>query len=110
MALSFPRSVTAQVIINGQLIQGQALAELEAIVGSPVPAGRYWLNLNTGDWGYEGNPQIQGNILNSSGGGGNSYYSPGGAGGYGGYVRDPQTGCSYYDLGGYSVNTCDSSW
>ncbi len=45
------------VVINGQLIVGQELMLLDALNGEFIPAGRYWLNVETGAWGYEGGPQ-----------------------------------------------------
>lgn len=113
LSFSFPNQLKAQVVINGQLIQGQELATLEYYLGH-IPAGRYWLDTNTGYWGYEGNPQIQGNIFldnNTSGsnqGTVDSYYSEGGAGGSGSYVSDGK--CSYFSSGGMSINTCDPNW
>ncbi len=35
-----------------------------------------------------------------------SYYSTGGAGGYGSYASDGE--CSYFSSGGMSINTCDN--
>lgn len=109
-SFSIPNQLKAQVVINGQLIQGQELATLEYYLGH-IPAGRYWLDTNTGYWGYEGNPQIQGNIFldgNTSGsnyGSVDSNYSQGGAGGYGSYASDGQ--CSYMSIEGMSVKTCN---
>lgn len=45
------------VVINGQLITGQELMLLDTLNGEFIPPGRYWLNLETGAWGYEGGPQ-----------------------------------------------------
>jgi hypothetical protein len=44
------------VVVNGQAVYGQTLAQLDQLSGEPVPDGRYWLNLYTGEWGYEGGP------------------------------------------------------
>ena len=46
--------------INGEHLDDQMIAKLDALVGNPVSDGFYWLNLQTGQWGYEGNPQPQG--------------------------------------------------
>jgi hypothetical protein len=56
-----------QVIINGEVIQGWKLIGLQLLLGTPIPPGRYWLDY-AGNWGYEGNPQIQGNIHASKAG------------------------------------------
>jgi len=50
-----------QVIINGEVTRGWKLLGLQLLMGTPIPPGRYWLDY-AGNWGYEGNPQIQGNI------------------------------------------------
>ncbi|MGV2828111.1 hypothetical protein [Myxosarcina sp. GI1(2024)] len=57
-----PLKAQAQVFINGELIQGQELQNFQTLVGYEVPSGRYWIDSDTGYWGYEGNPQIQGNV------------------------------------------------
>lgn len=46
--------------INGEHLNEQMISKLDALVGSEVSDGYYWLNLQTGQWGYEGNPQVQG--------------------------------------------------
>lgn len=49
---------TREVIVNGALTNAAELSILDALnCGSPVPNGRYWLNVNTGAWGYQGGPQ-----------------------------------------------------
>ncbi len=55
------------VVINGQLITGQDLLLLDTLNGGFTPPGRYWLNPETGAWGYEGGPQ-QG-VVGGEGGG-----------------------------------------
>ena len=44
------------VIVNGQVLDAYWLAQLDEAAGERVPDGRYWLNLETGAWGYEGGP------------------------------------------------------
>ena len=46
--------------INGEHLNEQMITRLDALVGNKVDDGYYWLNLQTGQWGYEGNEQIQG--------------------------------------------------
>lgn len=112
LSFVFPNQAKAQVFINGYHYQGEELAQLEYLIG-PVEPGRYWLNINTGDWGYEGNSQVQGNLLQQnnaasgySGDNRQPYYDPS----YGGssYTPDPETGCSYISVGGMTINTCDN--
>jgi hypothetical protein len=49
------------VVVNGQLLDAYWLAQLDEAAGERVPDGRYWLNLETGAWGYEGG-SLQGYI------------------------------------------------
>ena len=44
------------VVVNGQLLDGYSLMELDAAAGERVPDGRYWLNYQTGAWGYKDGP------------------------------------------------------
>ena len=114
MLLSFaaPSEAEAQVYINGYLLQGQELAELESYLGS-IPPGRYWLDTDTGNWSYEGDSTtIQGNIAQESNRasdrsqrGVSSYYSSGGAGGYGSYISNGK--CSYFSSRGVSIKSYD---
>ena len=113
-----PLKAQAQVFINGELIQGQELQNFQTLLSSEVPSGRYWIDSETGYWGYEGNSQTQGNIyvqiqqnLSQASGGNerqyDSYYSHRGEGGYGSYASDGE--CSYFSSGGLSINTCDDN-
>ncbi len=113
-----PLKAQAQVFINGELIQGQELQNFQTLLGTEVPSGRYWIDSETGYWGYEGNSQIQGNVYlqiqqnlsQASGGNGrqyDSYYSSGGAGGYGSYASDGE--CSYFSSGGVSFSSCGNN-
>ena len=100
----------AQVFINGQLVQGNELLNLQLLVGEPIPPGNYWLD-TYGNWGYIGNNQAQGNIYGAHQGnaGSNSnksyssHYSPGGAGGGGSYASDGE--CSIFSIDGMSVTS-----
>lgn len=54
-----PGVATAQqqriVIVNGQVLNRADLAEVDALnCGDRVPNGRYWLDLQRGEWGYVG--------------------------------------------------------
>lgn len=46
--------------INGEHLNDQMITKLDALIGTQVSDGYYWLNLQTGQWGYEGNPRVQG--------------------------------------------------
>ena len=44
------------VIVNGQRMGPADLQRLDRASCTRVPNGRYWLNLRTGIWGYDGAP------------------------------------------------------
>lgn len=48
------------VIVNGQRLGDAQVAALARRNCSDIPDGAYWLNMQTGTWGYAGNPQVQG--------------------------------------------------
>jgi len=46
------------VIVNGQMMGPAEIAYLTSCAdGEYIPDGRYWLDYNTGAWGYEGGYQ-----------------------------------------------------
>lgn len=54
-----PQASQAQaryVVVNGQRMGPAQLQRLDRASCSRVPNGRYWLNLRSGVWGYEGGP------------------------------------------------------
>jgi hypothetical protein len=57
------------VYVNGARMNPVELAFLDAAHGEYIPNGRYWLNVYTGQWGYEGGPP-EGYLGGGSGGGG----------------------------------------
>ena len=66
------------VIVNGQPLSPQELYVLDSMNGAHVPNGAYWLDFNTGVWGYAGDPTPRGIVGAGAG------YGGGQAGGYGG--------------------------
>lgn len=48
------------VLVNGQRMTLQQLRMLDAAQCTTIPNGAYWLNLQTGAWGYAGSPMRQG--------------------------------------------------
>ncbi|MBI4785337.1 MAG: hypothetical protein HY785_29135 [Oscillatoriophycideae cyanobacterium NC_groundwater_1537_Pr4_S-0.65um_50_18] len=108
----FTLPASAQVVINGYLFQGEELAQLEYFLGAPVPDGSYWLNTNTGDWGYAGDATVQGNLLaapqsrssSGAGSGTHSYYQ-GNASSYSSYASDGE--CAYFSTEYGSFSSCD---
>jgi hypothetical protein len=53
------------VIVNGELLSPEQVAELERAHCGPVPDGDYWLDVSTGVWGYAGDPSAQGNLFDN---------------------------------------------
>ncbi len=54
-----------RVYVNGQRLTYPQIAYLEQLHCGPIPNGRYWLNGQTGIWGYAGDPRPQGHISNN---------------------------------------------
>ncbi len=50
------------VVVNGQRLSLPEIQYLQQLHCGPVPNGRYWINLRTGQWGYEGNPWPKGHV------------------------------------------------
>jgi len=48
------------VVVNGQRLSDSDIARLERRACSRIPNGNYWLDVQTGAWGYARNPQVQG--------------------------------------------------
>jgi hypothetical protein len=48
--------------INGEHLETANILLLDQVVGNKVGDGYYWLNMQTGEWGYENNNQVQGVI------------------------------------------------
>ncbi len=92
------------VVINGVLMTPQDLYVLDQLAGGFVPNGNYWLNPNTGVWGYAGNPIPQGQLgAGGGGGGGGSNYSGDlDRGPFGTYMSDGN--CSF--VNGVPVGNC----
>ena len=49
-----------RVFVNGQWLNDAQVAGLARMNCSDIPDGSYWLNTQTGAWGYAGNRQVQG--------------------------------------------------
>ena len=61
IALALPAMAqTRAVIINGQRVSDAQIAQLEQRNCARIPNGNYWLNLQTGAWGYAGDPRARG--------------------------------------------------
>ena len=63
------------VFVNGLRLNDGKVAELVRLSCADVPDGSYWLNAQTGAWGYMGNWQVQGVLgdrCNHAGGSGSA--------------------------------------
>jgi hypothetical protein len=50
------------VVVNNQRLNNEQILSLEQLHCGPIANGHYWLNVNTGIWGYAANPNPQGHI------------------------------------------------
>lgn len=48
------------VIVNGERMSDSQVAYLEQRACTRIPNGQYWLDTQTGAWGYARNPNVQG--------------------------------------------------
>ena len=61
LASAMPASAQPRyVVVNGQTLSAAQIGNLEQRACTSIPNGHYWLNPNTGAWGYAGNPRVQG--------------------------------------------------
>src|SRR5262249_50298005 len=58
------------VIVNGRLLTDAEVLTLARMNCTEIPDGSYWLNMQTGAWGYAGNPTVQGRLGDGCRGGG----------------------------------------
>jgi hypothetical protein len=68
-AIAFiPLSAFAEryVVVNGQRLNDAQIEMLEGIQNGPIPNGAYWLDVNTGIWGYAGDPRPMGCIFGNA--------------------------------------------
>ena len=90
------------VWVNGQPMNAAQLDRLDRARCGQVPNGRYWLNVNSGVWGYWGNPRPQGHIADNcraASGGGRHLLD---RGPFGTYMSDGS--CSF--VNGVPVGNC----
>ena len=58
---------TRNVWVNGQRMSDAQVQALSKRACTHIPDGSYWLNTETGAWGYWGNPQVQGTFGDACG-------------------------------------------
>jgi hypothetical protein len=51
---------TRMIVVNGQRLSDAQIASLEQRACTHIPNGQYWLDFQTGAWGYANNPRVQG--------------------------------------------------
>jgi hypothetical protein len=61
-SLSAPAFAERFVVLNGQRLSEPQIERLETLRCLPIPNGRYWLDWQTGVWGYEGDGRPQGRL------------------------------------------------
>ena len=99
-ALGAPALAERQVWVNGKRATSVEIASLDRLQCTRIPDGRYWLNTNTGIWGYWNDPRPQGRLgdyCNSSGGQATNRRGP-----FGDYMSDGK--CSF--VNGVPVGRC----
>lgn len=93
------------VVINGELLSTEQLFVLDRLAGGYVPNGAYWVDTNTGIWGYAGDPMPRGRIgggVDGGAGGGSNYSGALDRGPFGTYMSDGN--CSF--VNGVPVGNC----
>lgn len=113
--ISFTFDANAQdrhVHINGEHLSDEEILLADQLWGETLPSAFYWLNPNSGEWGYEDNPLVMGVLAFSQQDNGhpsqeqNRSTRP--------IINNEPTGsvvigekCSYASVGGTSVRLCD---
>jgi hypothetical protein len=97
LAVSAPALADRHVWVNGRRMSDAEIAYLERLRCGRIPNGRYWLNPQTGIWGYWGNPHAQGHISDQCGGRAMNRRGP-----FGDYMSDGR--CSF--VNGVPVGQC----
>lgn len=60
--VSSPAWAERYVVINGQRLSEPQIERLEAAHCMPIPNGRYWLDWQTGIWGYADDSRPRGRL------------------------------------------------
>ncbi len=68
-AICFTPPASAQVIVNGKRLSRAEIAQLSLYSCGPIYPGNYWLNMQTGYWGYAGSYEVVGHIRDRCGDG-----------------------------------------
>lgn len=57
----------AQVVINGKLMSPGEIAWLAQVTCGPIYPGNYWVDTDSGLWGYAGSPRPMGHVRDRCG-------------------------------------------
>ncbi len=104
--------------VNGQCLEPGEMAQLDQLVGRQAPNGFYWIDFNSGAWGYEGNETIQGYLTPPASGQEEQSADNTSSGGDRPYMESSITGrvvsgqingqeCTYVSVGGTTMRSCD---
>jgi hypothetical protein len=89
-----------RVIVNAERLNDAQVARLERANCRGIPDGAYWLNTQTGAWGYAGSTQVQGHFGDACRSGGNAGGADGRHGPYA-TLRRAQEVANQYGAQGY---------
>jgi hypothetical protein len=102
--------------VNGECLESTEMAQLDQLIGGMAPNGNYWIDFNTGAWGYEGDQETQGYISTLA----DNQTEPGvsTSSGQRPYMDSSITGrvvsgqvngqdCTYVSVGGTSMRSCN---
>lgn len=100
------------VHINGEHLSDEEILLADQMWGAELPNAFYWLNFDTGEWGYEGQDQAAGVLVPQNSSDGNQASDSNGSSRP--IISTEPTGsvvigekCSYASVGGTSVRLCD---
>lgn len=67
LAAALATPAAAQVVVNGKLLNPGEIAWLANFSCGPIYPGRYWLDMDTGYWGFTGSSRTMGHIRDRCG-------------------------------------------
>ena len=57
-----PEPADGRIIVNGKVLTPSEVNTLSFVSCGPIVPGNYWLNVQTGQWGFTGNPTPMGHF------------------------------------------------
>lgn len=96
--------------LNGEHLTTENIVLFDQVLSSTVPDGFYWMNFQTGEWGYEGNNEVEGIAA--------AFQQQGQQHASNTYINNSQNGsvvsgringqnCTYVSAGAFTVKDCD---